>query len=197
MDKSEQSWTIKISLPGTSTADLMGKQSVRATFKLTPKAIDAISIVSTQLGIKQKSLFDQLIDDHTSLRMIASEIPADNAQFKNRVQKTYVLSRKTLSCLDAAAKEYDAPRDALVEYSIQRLLPIIAKEKEKHEKRKEILEDLSRHMQDGYTLMQKAANLLGEDDPVFERIVSAVSACENAHAFADLFVQKSSIIEEF
>lgn len=197
MNENEQSWTIKISLPGTSTADLLGKQSVRATFKLTPKAIDAISIVSTQLGIKQKSLFDQLIDDHTSLRMIASEIQTDKTQFKNRVQKTYVLSRKTLSCLDAAAKKYDAPRDSLVEYSIQRLLPIIVKEKEKHQKRKEILSDLSRYMQDGYALMQKAGKLLGEDDPVFERIVTAVSACENAHAFADLFVQKSSIIEEF
>ena len=197
MNENEHGWTIKISLPGTSTADLMGKQSVRATFKLTPKAINAISIVSTQLGIKQKSLFDQLMDDHTSLQMIAGEIQAGKTQFENRVQKTYVLSRKTLSCLDAAAKKYDAPRDALVEYSIQRLLPIIVKEKEKHQNRKEILKDLSRHMQDGYALMQKARDRLGEDDPVFERIVSAVSACENAHAFADLFVQKGAIIEEF
>jgi len=36
--------------------DLLGKKSVRATFKLRPEAIEMLSILSAQLGIKQKSL---------------------------------------------------------------------------------------------------------------------------------------------
>lgn len=52
-------------------SDLRGRQSVRATFKLSEKAIDALSIVAIHLGIKQKSLFDQLINDTSSLSLIA------------------------------------------------------------------------------------------------------------------------------
>ena len=121
-----------ISLPQPSSSDLRGRQSVRATFKLTEKAIYALSIVAAHLGIKQKSLFDHLIDDNESLGLIANEIKSDQFHQLNRVQKTYVLSRKTLTCLDEASKNFDAPRDALVEYSIHRLLPVIKEEKEKH-----------------------------------------------------------------
>ena len=50
-----------------STEDLRGKQSVRATFKLSPRAISAISVMALHLGIKQKSLFDHLMDDEAAL----------------------------------------------------------------------------------------------------------------------------------
>ena len=62
-----------ITLPHPSSADLRGKQSVRATFKLTEKAIEALSIVAVHLGIKQKSLFDHLLEDTRSLSAIAKE----------------------------------------------------------------------------------------------------------------------------
>ncbi len=117
-------------LPEPTSAELRGRQSVRATFRLSERAIDALSIVSVHLGIKQKSLFDHLIEDSDTLRLIAREIEAYKFQQLNRIQKTYVLSRKTLSSLDRAARSQNAPRDALVEYSIQRLLPIILKERE-------------------------------------------------------------------
>jgi len=44
----------------TSALDLKGRQSVRATFRLSEDCINAISILSAQLGIKQKSVFDHL-----------------------------------------------------------------------------------------------------------------------------------------
>ena len=95
----------EISLPQPSSSDLRGRQSVRATFKLTEKAIYALSIVSVHLGIKQKSLFDHLIDDNESLGLIANKIKSDQFHKLNRVQKTYVLSRKTLTCLDPDSGE--------------------------------------------------------------------------------------------
>ena len=42
----KKNWTISISLPETSALDLRGKQSVRATFKLTEGCIDTINIVA-------------------------------------------------------------------------------------------------------------------------------------------------------
>ncbi len=52
-----------IALPKPSSGDLRGRQSVRATFKLSAQAIDIISIISGHLGIKQKSIFDHLMED--------------------------------------------------------------------------------------------------------------------------------------
>jgi len=50
------------SVSKTSALDLRGRQSVRATFRLSEDCIDAISILSAQLGIKQKSVFDHFGD---------------------------------------------------------------------------------------------------------------------------------------
>jgi hypothetical protein len=186
-----------ISVPRPSSSDLRGRQSVRATFKLTEKSIDALSIVATHLGIKQKSLFDHLIDDIRSLNVIAREIQSDSFSSLNRIQKTFVLSRRTLSCLEEASKNYDAPRDALVEYSIQRLLPVIAEEREKHRKRKEILGEIDEYLKRGEKILKKSRELLGKDDPVSDWFAAAMAVSQNAYRSIESYVEKGSIIEDF
>jgi hypothetical protein len=184
-------------LPEPTSAELRGRQSVRATFRLSERAIDALSIVSVHLGIKQKSLFDHLIEDSGTLRLIAREIVAYEFQQLNRIQKTYVLSRKTLSSLDRTARSQNAPRDALVEYSIQRLLPIILKEREKHLIRKEILGDLTEFLKEGEKILRKSKDSLGSDDPVYDRLRAAMVGLGNAYRHIDSYVEKGKIIEEF
>jgi len=198
MEKDDkQKWDKGISVPRPSSSDLRGRQSVRATFKLTERSIDAISIVATHLGIKQKSLFDHLIDDIRSLNVIAREIQSDRFSTLNRIQKTFVLSRKTLSCLEEASKNYDAPRDALVEYSIQRLLPVIAEEREKHRKRKEILGEIDEYLKQGEKILNKSRELLGQDDPVYDRFKTAMAVSQNAYRSIESYVEKGRIIEDF
>ena len=189
--------TENISLPLPSAEDLRGRQSVRATFKLSTRAIDALSIVAVHLGIKQKSLFDQLIEDAGSLSHIAREIESDDFSTLERVQKTYVISRKTLRSLEEISRQFDAPRDALVEYSIQRLLPVIAREREKHQKRKEILEDINTHFEEGLKILKKTRELLGQNDPVYTKLEAAMGACMHARDNIDQFVERCQIIEEF
>ena len=184
-------------LPEPTSAELRGRQSVRATFRISERAIDALSIVSVHLGIKQKSLFDHLIEDSDTLRLIAREIESYEFQQLNRIQKTYVLSRKTLSSLDRAARSQNAPRDALVEYSIQRLLPIILKEREKHLMRKEILGDLTDFLKAGEKILRKSKASLGVDDPVYDRLRAAMVGLVNAYRHIDSYVEKGKIIEEF
>ena len=167
-DENEE--TKGISLPKTFTSDLRGRQSVRATFKLSEGCIEAISIVAAHLGIKQKSLFDHLIEDARSLSQIAREVESEKFHTLSRVQKTFVISRRTLSSLDEISKRFEAPRDALVEYSIQRLLPVIDQERERHRRRKEILGDMNQHLADGLKILKKSKSLLGEEDPVFIRL---------------------------
>lgn len=195
--KSKNSALKEITLPLPSSADLRGRQSVRATFKLSARAIDVLSIVAMQLGIKQKSLFDHLIEDVKSLNVIANEIEDEAFGALDRVQKTFVVSRRTLSCLEQTSRQFNAPRDALVEYSIQRLLPVIAKERERHSKRKAILNDINTHLAQGLKILQKAQSLLGEDDPVYARFETAVHSLVNSQSHIENYVKKGSVIEDF
>jgi hypothetical protein len=186
-----------ISLPRPSTSDLRGKQSVRATFKLSERAISTISIVATHLGIKQKSLFDHLIEDIHSLGLIAERIQMDRFDKLDRIQKTFVLSRKTITCLGEASEKFATPRDALVEYSIQRLLPLIAEEREKHDKRKHVQVEISNYLRLGETLLQESGALLGKEDPVHQRLNSVITGLRSAHTDIRDFVEKGKKIEDF
>ncbi len=185
------------SLPLPSSSDLRGRQSVRATFRLSERAIDAISIVAVHLGIKQKSLFDHLIEDTESLNVIAQEIQSDLTERGNRIQKTYVLSRKTLSSLDRISKIFDTPRDALVEYSIQRLLPLIARERKRHRARKEILKDFGQYIDHGRKILRKSKEVLGEEDPVSDKIEAALLTLMHTNGQLESFVERGEIIETF
>ncbi len=184
-------------LPQASPSDLRGKQSVRTTFKLSERTIDAVSIVAAHLGIKQKSLFDHLIEDFQSLCSIAGEIQRALPENRNRIQKTYVISRKSLYSLEKVSNDYNTPRDALIEYLVQSLLPIIDREREKHNKRKEILPELREYLNTGKKILRRSKALLGEDDPVYVNLVSAIVVCESAFRKIDAFIERGKIIEDF
>jgi hypothetical protein len=194
-DENEQ--TKGISLPKTFTSDLRGRQSVRATFKLSEGCIEAISIVAAHLGIKQKSLFDHLVEDARSLKSIAREIQNIKLSRQGRVQKTFVMSRRSLLSLENISKNFNAPRDALVELSVQRLLPIIAKEREKHEKRKKMLNEIAKHLEEGERLLSKTKEIFGAEDTIFQRLESVMTIYENAYHHIASFIEKGKIIEEF
>jgi hypothetical protein len=185
------------SVSKTSALDLRGRQSVRATFRLSENCIDAISILSAQLGIKQKSVFDHLMEDIQILKNMASELENTEFDRHKRVQKTFVISRRSLSFLDTISSTHNAPRDALVEYSVRRLLPIIANERKKHEKRKDLLSDISNHFADGEKLLSKAEEMLGVDDPIVTKLQIAMSVYKNAFDDIANFIDKGKIIERF
>jgi predicted transcriptional regulator len=186
-----------ISISNPSTMALRGRQSVRATFRLSEGCIDAISILSAQLGIKQKSIFDHLMEDVQILKDMASELENSEFDRHERIQKTYVISRRSLSFLDTISSEYDAPRDALVETSVRRLLPIIANERKKHEKRKEILAEISDHFETGRKLLSKAETMLGTDDPMVNNLKTAMSVYKNVLDAIAGFIERGKIIEKF
>ncbi len=194
-DKKEQAKGIL--LPKTFTSDLRGRQSVRATFKLSEGCIEAISIVAAHLGIKQKSLFDHLVEDARSLKSIALEIQNIKLTQQGRIQKTFVISRRSLLSLENVSKNFNAPRDALVELSVQRLLPIIAKEREKHGKRKKMLNEIAKHLEEGERLLSNAKGIFGAEDMICQKLESVMTVYENAYRHIASFIEKGKIIEEF
>ena len=185
------------SLTFITSSGLRGRQSVRATFKLSSGCIEAISIVAAQLGIKQKSLFDHLAQDSESLNAIAREVQNARVRAENRVQKTYVISRKSLSLLDEISRAFNAPRDALVEYSVRRLLPVIDNEQKKYERRKAAFSGIQRHFDQGRRLLDKMTQELGEDDPVVGKLASVMETYAGAASAIGTFLERTSGIEDF
>ena len=185
------------SAAGPATLDLRGRQSVRATFRLSEACIDAISILSAQLGIKQKSVFDHLMEDDRVLNSMARDLENIKFDRHERIQKTFVVSRRSLSFLDMISRRHNAPRDALVEYSVRRLWPIIENEREKHRKRKALLTKIANHYAEGEKLLLAAEKDLDPDDPVVDKLSTAMSIYRNALAAIDSFIERGKIIEEF
>ena len=190
---------VNISLPLSkpSALDLRGKQSVRATFRLSEDCIDAISILAAQLGIKQKSVFDHLMEDDEVLKNVVREIEGAEFDRDKAIQKTFVISRRSLSFLDTISSNHNAPRDALVEYSVRRLLPIIANERKKHETRKKLRDEISGHLTKGENILSKAETMLGKGDPIVDKLQTAISSYQNALKDIEQFIERGKIIEGF
>lgn len=108
---------------------LMGMQPVRTSFTLPVKSIRLLGVAASQLGLKQKSLFEHLIEERTILQQVAEEARKYHPENIKRRKKTFVVSRKSLDALDSVAKQYQMPRHVLVELSIERLLSVIDSEK--------------------------------------------------------------------
>ncbi len=187
----------KNKLPGSVTLDLRGRQSVRATFKLSIKAIEALSLVAFHLGIKQKSLFDHLMDDPAALKNLADSIHITKFNKIERVQKTFVLSRKTLDVLELIAKDHDTPRDALVEYSIHRLESVIETEKKRHEQRKKLLKEIDEYWEKEKQILEKSFEILGEDDPFCRMLTRSIASSASAKQEILSFIDKSKVIEAY
>ena len=188
---------IHLEFTDRATLELRGRQSVRTTFKLSEKSINALSILATQMGIKQKSLFDHLVDDDQALKTIARQHTAPPAPRSHRVAKTFVISRRSLENLEQISSRYNTPRDVLVEFSIERILPLIEQEKEKHVRRKEVAATLTRQFQVSLQLLEKAEEALGEEDPVVLEMRSMLRGSENGIRRILDYIEKGRRIEEF
>jgi len=186
-----------VMLSETYSADLRGRQSVRTTFKLTPRSIDALSLLAGQLGIKQKSIFDHLVDDIRALQELARDLDNRADMDQERVPKTYVISRKTLENLDQVCKRYQTPRDTLVEFCIERIMPLVKEEKEKHLNRQKLQTKLDQFLALSRELLEDADNVLERDDPVFEQVYQMARSTQSGHDAIDQIIEKGARLEEF
>lgn len=176
---------------------LRGKQSVRATFRLPEHIIRLLSDVAAQLGLKQKSLFDQLVEDKEILRRVVDNVDHLAATKDERRPKTFVLSRRSLDVLDSVARQQNIPRDWLVEISIQRLLPVLNDEQERHSRRKLICQEMENLLVKSHALMQQTNQLLGEEDKTFALIEQVASLCQENTMALKAIIERGQSIEVF
>ena len=180
-----------------SAKGLQGRQSVRATFRLPEEIIQLLGVMARQLGLQQKSLFDQLIEDSDVLRQVASTRHSFSPTPGRRRQKTYVLSKRSLQILDRVARREDIPRDVLVEISIQRLLPVLSVEQKKHRKRAELQKKFNTLRRQFIRLVAEADQELGEDDQAVLLLQEVCDVLEDSFSGLDAVVEKGKAIEQF
>ena len=184
-------------LAGLSADALRGRQSVRATFRLSSQVISLLSVAANQLGLKQKSLFDQLVEDREVLERLAQAAGPYPAVGEQRQQKTYVVSRNALLSLEYVAKACGLPRDLLVELAIQRLLPVLSSEQERQKKRRAILTEMETFLGHGQTLWAKTEQLLGDGDATTRQLAVVLMHCERAVNDLRQVVDQGKEIEEY
>ena len=145
--------------------ELKKRQSVRTTFKLPEKTINLLKISAKHLGIKQKTLLDQLIEDETILDILAQEAQTHCRNDDDCRPKTFVLSRKALDLIDVMLDRYDIARDILVELSVTRLTSYIELLSEKHDQRRSLLKEMDKCQELLEELSSKAKATFKEEDP--------------------------------
>lgn len=177
--------------------ELRKKQSVRATFKLPQEIIDLLGVIAGQLRIKQKSLLDQLVEDTSLLVKLVQENNQTHEEQTTRRQKTFVISRSSLRSINDIAKKQNISRDALVEISIKRLLPIIETELEKHIVRKTIFKEMNSYLKINENLLEKTRNLLGKDDVLYDMLEKQVSIMQKNIVTVHAIIEKGMPMEEW
>ncbi|THB70419.1 MAG: hypothetical protein D6B25_20210 [Desulfobulbaceae bacterium] len=159
--------------------ELRGKQSVRATFRLSDRMIDLLKVAANHLEVKQKSLIDEIIQDRQTLEKVALNPHRIDREEADRRQKTFVLSRSALDSLDYIARKHDLSRDHLVELCIGRLVPLVDAEQEKHAVRRAFMSDVERYLDQGKQLLQEAKTQFDQDDNFRRKLTETINSVEN------------------
>lgn len=179
-----------------SAQQLRGKQSVRATFRLSHQMIDLLKVAANHLEVKQKSLIDELVQSRDTLDRVASEAEEHVEQQPTaRRQKTFVLSRNSLDLLDDISDKHNLSRDFLVELCISRLKPFIVAEQEKHEQRRQLISEVEAHLKQGKKLLRKADKMLEPDDQFRLKLEKIISFAEqNVRDMRKFVKEKKSLL---
>ena len=178
-----------------SAGQLRGKQSVRATFRLSNQMIDLLKVAANHLEVKQKSLIDELVQSRETLDRVAGDAADVEQQGTVRRQKTFVLSRYSLDLLDDISDKHNLSRDFLVELCISRLIPFVGAEQEKHEQRRQLLTDIETYLKEGRNLLRKADKMLGPEDRFRLKLEKIVSyADQNVREMRKYVKEKKSLL---
>jgi len=132
---------------------------------------------------------------NTITEKLGNKIAADNTE--SRRPKTFVLSKRSLEAIEKLSRKKKIPRDAVVELSVRRLLPVLSSEREKHKTRSLIYRDIKRHYEEGIELLEKAERLLGRDDVICEMVEKSNKAMEKAVSELETLISRGKVIAEY
>jgi hypothetical protein len=153
-----------------NTEELRAKQSVRTTFKLPEKTINLLKVSAKHLGIKQKTLLDQLLEDENALELLADDALTHSRNENDCRPKTFVLSKKALEQIEDVSRRYDTSRDFFVELSVSRLASYVDSLAQTHDQRRILMKELDLYKNHLDKLSAKAHDTLKKDDVFLAKV---------------------------
>jgi hypothetical protein len=76
-------------------------------------------------------------------------------------------------------------------------LPLIAREKEKHEQRKKVLEKMNTLFDEAEGVFDMATQRLESEDPVYQRVLQMIKTINSCREEVESCVERGRKIEEF
>jgi hypothetical protein len=138
-----------------------------------------------------------MVQESETLDAIATRAKGLNLDDQLRLAKTYVISRDAAELLDEVARSRQISRDALVEASVQHLMPLIEKEQIRHTSRKSLVSRMERHLKSGRKLLDDMEADLGDNDPMSDKMKNVMATYERAFSSISAFIHKGENIEDF
>jgi hypothetical protein len=191
------------SVPRAYSEALNESHPVRTTFNFYPEGRESLDGLAQYHGVKQKVVLDKLCTQLVTEKLIQqySEgrwtvgIPLlkniakmaqskDEKTPKDSVRKTQVISKGSLRALNEISKEYDVPRDAVVNWSLTFLYRNLIEEIEMMEKGNdkalEIIDKLDLYATDTGRKLEKTLDVANPILSRFQIISQAISDLREA-----------------
>lgn len=165
------------------TASIADKQSVRTTFKLSDKGINALNEILETNNLKPKEFFDficfdEIIDSVLAYKSMPKKDIYENLS-EQQLRKTFVISKGALRMFNEKSKELELSRNFMVERIIltyKVLFENIAENEKK--KDEESLLIMSDFMEKVYEVEDKLRSLHTEDSSILKRFSFGVVVME-------------------
>lgn len=155
-----------------SKINLTEKQSVRTTFKLTKKSIDAINWLIEKYDTKPKEIFDIMCSNENLIKTVI-EYLTNNNNFNNSntyIRKTFVISKLALRSLNAYSKKNKIARDLIVDnliFVFEHLLKKIEENERKQEEK--ALSIISNFWGEAEKIEKELKTFLEDEHPILTR----------------------------
>ena len=174
---------VKESMP-LPNIDLSGGQSVRANFRMSQSAYDAIDWLTKYNKITAKELFDRLFKPGSDSGWLVTEILKGHSNDESReIRKTQVISRSSLQVISKQSMKYSISRDKLVQYSIIAFKVFTERHLEERKKNHSVASDkISEFLSDAELIEKDLKELLYEDDPIINRFGIIIVTIRNLQA---------------
>ncbi len=199
----------------TYPADLADRQSVRTTFRFSKAGSEALKSLAKHHGVTFKDVFGNLCatilaDKYAQDTEKASSPPKDSLLYKvarvakkedtkttdHLVRKTQVISRGALRVLKEISKEYQIPRDLLVDWSLIVIRELVKEATQKREKTyKEALRVIPVLTSKADTVADNLRDILQLDDPIIARFGLVVTILNNLCSAIESNLEKGTLID--
>jgi hypothetical protein len=178
-------------------ANAAGSAETRTTCTLTKEGAMALERLCEEYHLKQKKVFDLLVDEKYFLENI-STLSCSNGELPlaREVRKSLVITKKNLKVINDVSDKSGISRDILLDKGFRYLIGLIdlakKNEKETYEKVKNILDEFSGKA----SVIDKSFDeYLGEDDPIRSRFSPVISILDNLVSDINRYLENGTPIE--